>query len=187
MLFGLNPLIVSEMSIAKIRRIYNKEDARAIAKHLALSSHDASTPVKIMHNSAAHLRGPSRGLGSAVVGYLGVRIFWPKPAHQALLPIGGVWSLLGMVAMAADTEYLYAAMKCLFCALRTNAFLREQMSTCGGFQFVAMMLKKKKDILNAHVLHLAFSMISTSGDVARDAANIYDRKPIEDLLSDIQV
>jgi WD repeat and FYVE domain-containing protein 3 len=142
--------------------------------------------LQIIHNSAAHLRGASRGIGSAVVGYLGVRLFSPKPAHQALLPIGGVWSLLGMVAMAPDTEYLYASMKCLFCALRTNLFLREQMTSSGGFQFVAMMLKKKKDVLNAHVLHLAFSMIA-SGEVTKDGGIAYDRTPIEDLLSDTQV
>ena len=91
-----------------------------------------------------------------------------------------------MVAMAPDTEYLYASMKCLFCALRTNAFLREQMTSHGGFQFVAMMLKKKKDVLNAHVLHLAFSMIAT-GETSKEGSVVYDRNPIENLLSDIQV
>lgn len=89
-LFGFNPLMATEMSVARIRRIYNKEDAKTVARHLALSSHDSSTPVKLIHNSAAHLRGSSRGIGSAVVGYLGVRLFSPKPAHQALLPIGKI-------------------------------------------------------------------------------------------------
>ena len=87
-LLALSPLTCSEMSVAKVRRIYNREDSKALAKHLALSSHDASTPLKLLHNAAAHLRGPSRGIGAAVVGYLGVRIFSPKPPHQALLPIG---------------------------------------------------------------------------------------------------
>lgn len=109
--------------------------------------------------------------------------------YPALL-LGGIWSLLGMVAMAPDTEYVYAAMKCLFCALRTNSFLREQMLSSGGFQFVAMMLKKKKDCLNAHVLHLAFSMMATgesSSNSNKESLTVYERKPLEDLLSDIQV
>ena len=75
-----------------------------------------------------------------------------------------------MVAMAPDPEYLYAAVKCLFCALRTNSLLREQMAAQAGFQLVGMMLKRKKDCLNPHVLHLAFSLMAAPGTFPFGAA-----------------
>lgn len=44
-----------------------------------MSSHENYTPIKILHNSAGHLVGSARSLGGVVVGYLGVRVFCPRP------------------------------------------------------------------------------------------------------------
>ena len=36
-----------------------------------MSSHDNATPIRILHNSAAHLGGYARCLGAILMGYLG--------------------------------------------------------------------------------------------------------------------
>lgn len=71
---------MSQLTLAKIRKVYSKNDNKAIAKQLGMSSHENATPIRILHNSAGHLMGPARCLGGTVVGYLGVRVFCPKPA-----------------------------------------------------------------------------------------------------------
>lgn len=78
--FGINARAMSQLTLAKIRKVYSKNDNKAIAKQLGMSSHENATPIRILHNSAGHLMGPARCLGGTVVGYLGVRVFCPKPA-----------------------------------------------------------------------------------------------------------
>ena len=41
-----------------------------------MSSHDNATPIRILHNSAAHLGGYARCLGAILMGYLGK--LWPN-------------------------------------------------------------------------------------------------------------
>lgn len=79
-IFGLNAKAMSQLTLAKIRKVYSKSDNKAIAKQLGMSSHENATPIRILHNSAGHLSGPARCLGGTVVGYLGVRVFCPRPA-----------------------------------------------------------------------------------------------------------
>lgn len=78
--FGINARAISQLTLAKIRKVYSKNDNKAIAKQLGMSSHENATPIRVLHNSAGHLIGPARCLGGTVVGYLGVRVFSPKPA-----------------------------------------------------------------------------------------------------------
>lgn len=78
--FGINARAMSQLTLAKIRKVYSKNDNKAIAKQLGMSSHENATPIRVLHNSAGHLMGPARCLGGTVVGYLGVRVFCPKPA-----------------------------------------------------------------------------------------------------------
>lgn len=66
--FGLNATAVSTMTLAKMRRVYSKHDCKAIAKMLGLSSHENATPIRILHNSAAHLAGAARSLGAVLIG-----------------------------------------------------------------------------------------------------------------------
>ncbi|OCT58562.1 hypothetical protein XELAEV_1800199615mg, partial [Xenopus laevis] len=68
--FGLYSLSVSLLTVARIRKVYNKLDSKAIAKQLAISSHENASPVKLLHNSAGHLNGPARTIGAALIGYL---------------------------------------------------------------------------------------------------------------------
>lgn len=60
------------------------------------SWNENATPIRVLHNSAGHLSGPARALGGFVVGYLGVRVFNPRPvAIMVDNNVGGCSVLLG--------------------------------------------------------------------------------------------
>ena len=122
------------MTVAKIRKVYTKVDAKSIAKQLGMSAHENATPIRILHNSASHLSGPARSFGAILMGYLGVRTFCPKPVAKMLLNVGGVSALLGLIAMAQDVEGLYAAVKALVCTVRSNNAAQRQMERKHGYQ-----------------------------------------------------
>ena len=94
-IFGLNAKAVSQLTLAKIRKVYSRADNKAIAKQLGMSSHENATPIRILHNSAGHLGGPARSLGGVVIGYLGVRVFSPRPVAKMIENVGGCSVLLG--------------------------------------------------------------------------------------------
>ncbi|KAJ8787692.1 hypothetical protein J1605_022723 [Eschrichtius robustus] len=132
--FGLYALSVSALTVARIRKVYNKLDSKAIAKQLGISSHENATPVKLIHNSAGHLNGPARTIGATLIGYLGVRTFVPKPVATTLQYIGGAAAILGLVAMASDVEGLYAAVKALVCVVKSNPLASKEMERIKGYQ-----------------------------------------------------
>jgi len=70
LVFGIHAHAMSLMTVAKIRKIYNKIDAKLVAKQLSVSDHENATPIRIIHNSSAHLNGPARCLGAVLIGYL---------------------------------------------------------------------------------------------------------------------
>ncbi|XP_022116141.2 WD repeat and FYVE domain-containing protein 3 isoform X3 [Pieris rapae] len=160
-IFGINARALSQLTLAKIRKVYSKNDNKAIAKQLGMSSHENATPIRVLHNSAGHLVGPARCLGGVVVGYLGVRVFCPKPAAIMIDTVGGCSVLLGLIAMAQDVECLYAGVKALVCVVRSNKAAQAEMDRRKGYQTLAMLLKKKKQLLNSHILHLIFGLVGT--------------------------
>ncbi|KAJ8285363.1 hypothetical protein GJAV_G00025980 [Gymnothorax javanicus] len=184
--FSLCALSVSTLTVAKIRKVYNKLDSKAIAKQLTLSSHENATPVKLIHNAAGHLNGPARTLGAAVIGYLGVRAFVPKPVATNLQYVGGAAAILGLVAMASDVEGLYAAVKALVCVVKSNALASKEMERIKGYQLLAMLLKKKRSLLNSHILHLTFSLVGTV-DSGHETSIIPNSTAFQDLLCDFEV
>ncbi len=102
--FGLNAVAMSPLTLAKIRKVYRKTDSKAIAKQLGMSSHENATPIRLLHNAGGHLSGPARTLGGVVIGYLGVRVFCPQPVCTTIQAVGGCSVLLG-------TLFLYSV-KC---------------------------------------------------------------------------
>ncbi|XP_063105434.1 WD repeat and FYVE domain-containing protein 3 isoform X2 [Cavia porcellus] len=184
--FGLYALSVSSLTVARIRKVYNKLDSKAIAKQLGISSHENATPVKLIHNSAGHLNGPARTIGATLVGYLGVRTFVPKPVATTLQYIGGAAAILGLVAMASDVEGLYAAVKALVCVARSNPLASKEMERIRGYQLLAMLLKKKRPLLNSHILHLTFSLVGTV-DSGHETSIIPNSTAFQDLLCDFEV
>ncbi|KRZ31839.1 WD repeat and FYVE domain-containing protein 3 [Trichinella pseudospiralis] len=184
--FGLHATAMSTMTLARLRKIYNKQDSRAIGKLLGISSHENITPVRLMHNSTVHLGGPARTLGGVLVGYLGMRTFCAKSSAKLLETVGGIACVLGLVSMADDTESLYAAIKALFFALKTNRALNSEMEKIHGYQIFTVLLKEKSRFLNTHVLYLLFSMVGTL-DVTRETVVIPNTQAFEDLFCDLQV
>ncbi|CAB1322461.1 unnamed protein product, partial [Coregonus sp. 'balchen'] len=198
--FSLYALSVSALTVAKIRKVYNKLDSKAIAKQLAVSSHENATPVKLIHNAAGHLNGPARTIGAAVIGYLGkglgylgkglgylgVRAFVPKPVATNLQYVGGAAAILGLVAMAQDVEGLYAAVKAMVCVVKSNPLASKEMERIKGYQLLAMLLKKKRHLLNSHILHLTFSLVGTV-DSGHETSIIPNSTAFQDLLCDFEV
>ncbi|XP_058804217.1 WD repeat and FYVE domain-containing protein 3 isoform X1 [Phymastichus coffea] len=184
--FGLNAKAMSQLTLAKIRKVYSRADNKSIAKQLGMSSHENATPIRVLHNSAGHLSGPARALGGVVVGYLGVRVFNPKPVAIMIDNVGGCSVLLGMIAMAQDVESLYAAVKALVCVVRSNQAAQLEMDRRRGYQTLAMLLRRKCPLLNSHILHLTFSLIGTV-DSGRETSAIPNVTAFQDLLCDLQV
>lgn len=69
--------------------------------------------------------------------------------------------LLGLIAMAQDVECLYAGVKALVCVVRSNKSAQAEMDRRKGYQTLAMLLKRKKQLLNSHILHLVFGLVGT--------------------------
>eukprot|EP00058_Branchiostoma_floridae_P010550 XP_002596038.1 hypothetical protein BRAFLDRAFT_202950 [Branchiostoma floridae] len=185
-MFGVHAHALTALTINKIRKAYNKVDSKAIAKQLALQSHENATPVRIIHNSAGHLSGPARTLGAVLLGYQGVRTFCPRSVASMLENVGGTAALLGLIAMATDVEGLYAAVKALVCVVRSNRRSMESMERTRGYQILANLLKNKKQLLNSHILHLTFSLVGTV-DSGRESTIIPNRTAFQDLLCDLEV
>lgn len=69
-----------------------------------MSSHENATPIRVLHNSAGHLSGAARSLGGVVVGYLGVRVFTPRPVSKIIDSVGGCSVLLGEFCVLINFE-----------------------------------------------------------------------------------
>ncbi|KAL2720725.1 WD repeat and FYVE domain-containing protein 3-like isoform X1 [Vespula squamosa] len=186
LVFGLNAKAMSQLTLAKIRKVYSRADNKSIAKQLGMSSHENATPIRVLHNSAGHLSGPARALGGVVVGYLGVRVFNPRPVATTIDNVGGCSVLLGLIAMAQDVESLYAAVKALVCVVRSNQAAQQEMDRRRGYQTLAMLLRRKCTLLNSHILHLTFSLVGTV-DSGRETSAIPNVTAFQDLLCDLQV
>ncbi|XP_063865461.1 WD repeat and FYVE domain-containing protein 3-like isoform X1 [Scylla paramamosain] len=184
-IFGMNATAISHLTLNKIRKMYSKVDNKAVAKQLGMSSHENATPIRVLHNSAGHLSGPSRSLGGVVIGYLGVRVFCPRPVAVMLDTVGGCSVLLGLVAMSKDVESLYASVKALSCVIKTSKTAQLEMNQSLGYQTLALLLRRKKSLLNSHILHLCMSLAG-SGE-ARESSAIPNTPAFNDLLCDLEV
>lgn len=141
---------------------------------------------RILHNSAGHLAGPARALGGIVVGYLGVRVFSPHPVSTMMDTVGGCNVLLGIIAMAQDVESLYAGVKALTCVVRSNRAAQSEMDRKRSYQTLAMFFKKKRNLLNSHILHLTFSLVGTVNS-GQETSAIPNITAFQDLLCDLEV
>jgi hypothetical protein len=92
----------------------------------------------------------------------------------------------GLIAMAQDVESLYAAVKALVCVVRTNRTVQLEMDRRRGYQTLAMLLRRKRPLLNSHILHLTFSLVGTV-DSGRESSSIPNTTAFQDLLCDIEV
>ena len=56
-IFSLNSVAVSQMTLAMIKKVYSKVDNKSIAKQLSMATGENATPIRILHNAAGHLLG----------------------------------------------------------------------------------------------------------------------------------
>ena len=184
--FGLNAKAMSQLTLARIRKVYSRADNKTIAKQLGMSSNENATPIRILHNSAGHLAGSARTLGGVVVGYLGVRVFSPNPVSTMMNTVGGCNVLLGIIAMSQDVESLYAGVKALTCVVKSNKAAQAEMDRKRCYQTLAMFFKKKRNLLNSHILHLTFSLVGTVNS-GQETSAIPNITAFQDLLCDLEV
>ena len=45
-LFGLNSVAMTEMTLARIRKVYSKVDNKSIARQLGMTTHENATPIR---------------------------------------------------------------------------------------------------------------------------------------------
>lgn len=185
--YGLNAKAMSQLTLARIRKVYSRADNKTIAKQLGMSSNENATPIRILHNSAGHLAGSARTLGGVVVGYLGVRVFSPNPVSTMMGTVGGCNVLLGIIAMSQDVESLYAGVKALTCVVRSNKAAQAEMDRKRCYQTLAMFFKKKRNLLNSHILHLTFSLVGTVNSGQETSAAIPNITAFQDLLCDLDI
>ena len=174
------------MNLAKFRRVYNKNDSKAIGKQLNIPSNESVTPLTILSNTAAQLNGPSRTVGGVVIGYLGVRTFQPMPVSKSIEHIGGVPFLLGLVAMSNDIEFMYASVKAFLCIIKSNAEIAREMERINGYQLLGMLYKHKRHLINSHILNLTFSLV-IGDDTGKEQACITNVRAFEYLLCDLEI
>lgn len=208
--FALNASAASPLTLAKIRKVYRKTDSRSIAKQLGMSTHENATPIRLLHNAAGHLAGPARTLGGVVIGYLGVRVFCPRPLSTTLQSVGGCNVLLGLVAMAQDRDSLEAAVRTLVSVIRSGpggsgggsgsgggGEIRQEMERLRGYQTLAYLLKRHKAWLDRSVLHLILSLVGcqyqSGGEgggqstITWTAAPTSNSLAFRDLLADLDI
>lgn len=185
--FGLNASAMSPLTLAKIRKVYRKTDSRSVAKQLGMSSHENATPIRLLHNAAGHLSGPARTLGGVVIGYLGVRVFCPRPICTTVQAVGGCNVLLGLVAMATDVESLYAAVKALVYVVKCNGQAQHEMERIRGYQTLAYLLKRHKAWLNNHILQLILVLVGFEQQNNKGGCEPNNSLAFRDLLADLDV
>ena len=93
-MFGLHAQKMFEMTLAKFRKVYNKNDSKIIGKQLNIPSHESVTPLRILSNTATQLSGSARAVGGVVIGYLGISTFNPQPLFKTLEDVGGVYVIV---------------------------------------------------------------------------------------------
>ncbi|CAI5448055.1 unnamed protein product [Caenorhabditis angaria] len=184
--FSLSAAATQELTLAKIRAMYGKIEAEILSHHLGISPNDHSTPLRVLTNTVSHAPGPGRSFGGVIVGYLGMRTFTPRPVPSLLDSIGGFACIYGLIAMAVDSEGLYASLKSLVSAIRSNPKLLATLNNNRSYQILAVLLEDKSKMLNSHIMHMVFNVTGTA-DTSKEHATIPNPPAFEDLLCDLKV
>ncbi len=93
----------------------------------------------------------------------------------------------GLVAMATDVESLYAAVKSLVWVIDCNTNVHHEMERCHGYQTLAYLLKRHKQFVNSHILHLILTLVGTSEHGRDYPTTPTNSLAFRDLLADLEV
>ncbi|VDN90901.1 unnamed protein product [Brugia pahangi] len=183
---SLSAVANKELSASRIASLYSKADSAFIARYVGISIHDRSTPLRALLNTVTHTSGPARSFGAVLLGYVGMRLFTPYPVTRLLDCVGGVSCLFGLVAMATTSQELYASLKALNTAVKTDKITSRHLINTRSYQILAMLLEGKTELLNSHILHLILSLVGTL-DTSKDTSVIPNLSVFEDMLCDLDV
>ena len=92
-----------------------------------------------------------------------------------------------MVAMATNVESLYAAVKGLVYVLKCNCDIHHEMERLHGYQTLAYLLKRHKQLVNNQVLHLIMLLSGTSDSDRDQLTTPNNSLAFRDLLADLDV
>nr|CAB3264215.1 neurobeachin-like protein 1 [Phallusia mammillata] len=187
--FLLQPHTEKVVNWNHILKSCSKVDQKQLLKELQLDPDDFLSPITFYRNSSLRAPGPARSLGGVVVGTKYVdspRSFFPHLIGHILQDVGGISVAVDLVSMAETIEGLYAAVKFLVCIVKSDERAASEMEKSKGYQSLGMHLKNKREFLNTHILHLAYSLAGTV-DSGRDAATISTLSAFEDLLCDLEI
>ena len=95
--------------------------------------------MSFIHNSAMHFQGLPRTAGAVLIGSAGIRSFCPNHVASAFMSVGGMSILLSLVAMAANLEELYSALKALTCIVQSSKIARKEMVRVKGYQVIGLL------------------------------------------------
>ncbi len=79
---------------------------------------------------------------------------------------------------------MYASVKALVCITKCNRETCKEMDRLEAYQLLAMLYRRKKHLINSHILNLTFSLV-TSDDLNREQAIITNPKAFESLLCEL--
>ncbi|CAF1017714.1 unnamed protein product [Adineta ricciae] len=185
-IFGLHPASFFETTLSHFKKLYNKNDAKLIAKQLNMPTNESTVPIRILYNIAAPYSGPARTVGGVVIGYLGVRIFVPNPVSKTIEYIGGPHVMLGLIAMSNDIESFYASVKAFVCVLKSNKQMQNELLRTKAYQFLGFLFLKKRHLINSHILHLTCTLVGTI-DTIRESTAITNPAAFEHLLCEFEI
>ncbi|XP_069741447.1 WD repeat- and FYVE domain-containing protein 4 isoform X2 [Narcine bancroftii] len=184
--FGINVTSSDVMTITDIRKAFNEVDSRIISSEMGISSRDDAMPIVMVKNTASHLPGPSRTIGSPLASFFGVRTFISNPAANCLQFLGGPAVILGLVAMVSDDGEMYAAIKVLISVLNGSALCEREMQRIKGYRLLALLLKRKVRLLNARIFQLVLTIVGTV-ELGQGSSTIWNLCAFRDLLCDFEL
>ncbi|XP_067828723.1 WD repeat- and FYVE domain-containing protein 4 [Heptranchias perlo] len=184
--FGINVVSSTVMTVTDIRKNYNEVDSRLISSELGISSRDDAMPIVLAKNTASHLPGLARTIGAPLASFFGVRTFFSNPAANCLQFIGGPAVILGLVAMASDDHEVYAAVKVLISVLNSSMLFEKEMQRIKGYRLLALLLKKKIQLLNVRIFQLILTIAGTV-ELGRGTSTIQNYCAFRDLLCDFEI
>ncbi|CAK8696786.1 unnamed protein product [Clavelina lepadiformis] len=188
--FSLLPSSREVVSFATIKRSPRSFDQKQLSIKLGYDKDDQNAPLDFYANACVHAPGAARSIGAFAVGRKykdAPRCFVPDSIGCVLQDVGGISVALELVAMASDVEGLYAAVKFLACVLKSDDRAMQEMEKGKGYQALGMHLKEKKNLLNTHILHLAFSLAGTIDQGQDSETIVYNSPAFEYLLSDLEL
>ncbi|TGZ69892.1 hypothetical protein CRM22_003482 [Opisthorchis felineus] len=195
LVFGIYASTLSTLTLSRFRKIYSQADTKAVARQFYIAPKENVTPIRVLHNSAAHLHGPARPLGAVLVGYQGVRAFTPNPIVRQLHcvggGVGGIRIGLALIAMAQDAEMLYAATKAACTLIRSSPAAANEMCITRGYQMLAMLLRKKRNLLTTRILDIILGLTmhldSWMDGASQEQVVTAEHPAFEDLLCDLDL